>query len=331
MSSSTTPYRTVSGVSRPRPATGPRTVFSGITVALILALTVLIGTIVKEWIVAKYIILPPGDPATLLRASVPAISSTVTGATVTVTSTSSATMPQVPLPVDPFGNVTLGQPWWKQCILYFADKRNVLNQVFGKWGWGWTTAIFMTYVLIVINPHRRGAWLRFGLRWLAATLYWHTLTQWAWGPPVFDRVFLASGGQCTSEGATIQTYHHCRQAGGHWQGGHDISGHCMLLAHASLFLWEELGPFIFHITAYCRFHTTWTQRLVSVGVVAFLVLWYTLLISTSTFYHTVYEKVTGIFFGLLYWLLAYQFLFPNTIYPGMPHQTVEDALDEKSD
>ncbi|KAJ1969243.1 hypothetical protein IWQ62_000744 [Dispira parvispora] len=330
MSSFATTHRATSGAGRPRRGTGPQTIISGVTVALILAFTVLMGTLVKEWIVAKYIILPPGNPATLLQASKAAVSTAVAGATATATTTATA-MPQAPLPVDPFGNVGLGQPWWKQCVLFLADKRNVLNQVFGKWGWGWTTAVFMTYVLAVINPHRRRAWLRFGLRWLAATLYWHTLTQWAWGPPVFDRVFVASGGQCTSGGATVQTYHHCRQAGGYWQGGHDISGHCMLLAHASLFLWEELGPFIFHITAYRRFHTTWTQRLVSLGVVVFLALWYTLLISTATFYHTVYEKVTGIFFGLLYWLVAYQLLFPNTIYPGMPHQTVEDVLDEKSD
>ncbi|RKP39795.1 Fat storage-inducing transmembrane protein, partial [Dimargaris cristalligena] len=237
---------------------------------------------------------------------------------------------------------------------FFADKRNPLNRIFAKWGWAWTTAVFFTYVLVVINRRLPGTWPRFALRWGMATLYWYLLTQWAFGPSFFDRVFVGSGGRCAAtansnndldgfgagESTTqwnadaIFSYAQCRRARGTWTGGHDISGHCMLLVHASLFLWEELSPYLFTITlpSFASFHPDWTRRLTAALVVTFIVLWYTMLVVTATFYHSIREKFTGLIFGFLYWFVAYLYLFPSTTYPGMPVDSIlDDPASEETD
>ncbi|GMM37808.1 Scs3 protein [Saccharomycopsis crataegensis] len=190
---------------------------------------------------------------------------------------------------------------------YFTQKRNIINVIFVKQGWGWTSAVYFyligSWVLLKISPLSpksadgkscipvrkvSGSILRY----LMATLWWVFFTQWFFGRPLMDRVFLATGGKCTSiahserllnyidrnpdlknelrkieidsgsylgpgplvpnsdgiSDSDVDAYEAkissaiCRRVGGNWKGGHDPSGHCFLLVHASLFLWFELLP-----------------------------------------------------------------------------------------
>ena len=78
------------------------------------------------------------------------------------------------------------------------------------------------------------------------------MTQWFFGPPIIDRGFILTGGQCdlvqladegkVAMGDTRQfvTGVACKAVGGKWKGGHDISGHVFLLALGSMFLFEEV-------------------------------------------------------------------------------------------
>ncbi|KAJ1928485.1 hypothetical protein IWQ60_002002 [Tieghemiomyces parasiticus] len=293
-------------------------VVSSTTVALLFSLTVLIGTGLKEWYALGHYtsVLNPGPSAgptpELGRAAAQVVGETI-GAH--------------PL-VDPLMNIQLTTPALHHLVYFFGNKHNVLNVVFAKWGWAWTTGAFATYVGAVINRRCPGSWTQFATRWAAATAYWYLLTQWAFGPSLFDRVFVGSGGQC-SAGSDILTYARCRLARGTWSGGHDISGHCMLLVHASLFLWEELSPFLFNRASFTTFHPDWTRRAVAGLVYLFMALWYVLLIATATFYHNVFEKLNGLIFGVLYWLMAYHFLFPTVSYPGVPANVAADVADEE--
>ncbi|KAJ1973923.1 hypothetical protein H4R35_003863 [Dimargaris xerosporica] len=263
-------------------------VASSITVVALYVLTVALGTVVKEWYALDQL-LSPVKPV------------------------------EGPVPIGPLATDTLGQPLAFQVLGYLANKRNLLNRVFAKWSWGWTSAVFLLYAWRVIGQRQRvGPAVRCGLRWVLATAYWYLLTQWAFGPSLFDRVFTSSGGYCTVERSAVRTYHGCRVAGGQWQGGHDVSGHCMLLVHASLFLWTELSPYLLDARAYSVLHRTWLQRLCAYACYAILALWYTLLVCTALFFHSVREKATGTLFGLLYWWMAYGLLFPRTMYPGQP-------------
>lgn len=176
---------------------------------------------------------------------------------------------------------------------YFSGKRNILNIVFVKYGWLWTTAVFLFHLSRLQHSSRAKAAVRWGL----ATLWWVLITQWCFGPPIMDRTFLWTGGGCRrldtleemdAAGADVHpaemafTSAACKLSGGRWTGGHDLSGHVFLLTHASLFLWSELLP---SLKVYGRsgVHTK--------SVLAILGMWWWMLLMTGVYFHTVVEKV----------------------------------------
>ncbi|CAG8593947.1 25041_t:CDS:2, partial [Cetraspora pellucida] len=130
---------------------------------------------------------------------------------------------------------------------YFSRKDNVFNLWFVKIGWLWTSLIFVLYSWKVIHNNKlnqlKWSFVRLGI----ATLYWYLVTQWFFGPSIIDWVYVATGGQCTLEGSNTQWIesYACKKNGANWSGGHDISGHCLLLIHSSLLLWEELSVLLY--------------------------------------------------------------------------------------
>ncbi|KAF2484170.1 inositol phospholipid synthesis and fat-storage-inducing TM-domain-containing protein [Neohortaea acidophila] len=147
---------------------------------------------------------------------------------------------------------------------YFAKKSNVLNVYFVKIGWFWTTLAFF---LLIFSHSSLGRPLTLDLtkrrvqaiaRYLTVTAVWIAVTQWCFGPPIIDRTYRWTGGQCEAiygegpedqlkraeMGAAQQALTHaaCKAIGGQWKGGHDISGHVFLLILGSAMLWLELLP-----------------------------------------------------------------------------------------
>ena len=147
---------------------------------------------------------------------------------------------------------------------YFAGKRNLINLLFVKRGWLWTTLAFV-FLQLTTKPspaslsskpvttknkmanHYFQATIRFAL----LTTAWLITTQWFFGPPLIDRSFTLTGGHC--EGlptkfednsaiklATIYSSTVCKRSGGNWRGGHDISGHVFMLVLSSAALLYEL-------------------------------------------------------------------------------------------
>lgn len=139
---------------------------------------------------------------------------------------------------------------------YFARKSNIFNVFFVKRGWGWTTlayfAFLFTHPSIAPSPSNFTTRKVRGLiRWALATTWWFLITQWCFGPAIIDRGFRWTGGRCelakmevamgdTSIGDQL-TAVACKAAGGKWKGGHDISGHVFLLVLATGFLMQEVG------------------------------------------------------------------------------------------
>ena len=90
------------------------------------------------------------------------------------------------------------------------------------------------------------------MRYGIVTLWWIFVTQWFFGPPIIDRGFLLTGGQCdlvelaetgkVNMDGTRQfvTGVACKAVGGKWKGGHDISGHVFLLVLGSMFIFQEV-------------------------------------------------------------------------------------------
>lgn len=92
-------------------------------------------------------------------------------------------------------------------------------------------------------------------RYAVITTIWVFVTQWFFGPGIVDRSFRWTGGKCErvlatdlaekmEQGDAKEVFSHaaCKAIGGQWRGGHDISGHVFLLILGSAMLWLELLP-----------------------------------------------------------------------------------------
>ena len=180
---------------------------------------------------------------------------------------------------------------------YFSRKGNVVNVVFAKHGWFWTSLAFAAHVAWP-RPPAAVAVAQAGLRWALATAWWVLVAQWCWGPSLIDRAFLATGGMCHPPqveaaaaamaaawgggGLALASSAACKLQGGQWRGGHDLSGHVFLLTHASLFLWSELLPLL---------RAGRWRGLSSGAMLAVLALWWWMLFMTGLYFHTWIEKV----------------------------------------
>ncbi|KAI0841604.1 inositol phospholipid synthesis and fat-storage-inducing TM-domain-containing protein [Hypoxylon sp. FL0890] len=138
---------------------------------------------------------------------------------------------------------------------YFARKDNVFNTLFVKRGWAWITVAFAVFVAThsSFTSGANGAVrrMRAAVRWGLVTAWWVLVTQWCFGPAIIDRGFRFTGGKCevaqeavvegTADKGDFFTSAACKAAGGRWSGGHDISGHVFLLVLGSYFLIQEVG------------------------------------------------------------------------------------------
>ncbi|PHH53198.1 hypothetical protein CFIMG_005567RA [Ceratocystis fimbriata CBS 114723] len=170
------------------------------------------------------------------------------------------------------------------------------------------------------------------VRYAAVTLAWAATTQWFFGPPIFDRSFRWSGGMCypaeafgpagtllaaealqkagaDAEALNILAYTAttCKRVGGRWYGGHDISGHVFLLVLGSGMLLQEIcwvmwprgnralihgdGSVVAYGPGRGRVRGVGFTGVFILGVVA-LKLW--MLLMTAIFFHTWFEKLTGL-------------------------------------
>jgi len=189
----------------------------------------------------------------------------------------------------------------------FASKRSLLNLLFLKWSWAWTTAAFLP--LLISSPIKR---VRRFLQWFLANGAWYMLTSWSFGPSLLTRLTIASGGECGLRIANtfIPISHtYCliglplarsthpdlfpvvfegteAQIDGPWiprlRRGHDVSGHVFLLTLASLFLADQLRQ------------TRTSAHLYALGPgCALFSLWVFSLWVTSAYFHTPSEKLSG--------------------------------------
>lgn len=205
---------------------------------------------------------------------------------------------------------------------YFANKRNVLNVYFIKKAWGWTTAAF--FLNWTTSPHR----IRTGRRlvqYLLATLIWLLFTAWFFGPSLFERLTVASGGQCIlnvpSGDQVIVPYTLCyskstvspashpdlfpfapQSLDQAWNGtprlrrGHDVSGHIFLLTLSILLLVDQLAPSFYIRRQQGQGQGQWSalHYTAIVANITLIAVWFFGVYTTSVFFHSPLEKFTGL-------------------------------------
>lgn len=90
-------------------------------------------------------------------------------------------------------------------VAYFARKSNILNVIFVKRAWAWTSAIYLLH--LVTSPRNRSRMFSFStppndgrirrlLVWIAATACWAVFTRWFFGAGLGDRIIALTGGNC---------------------------------------------------------------------------------------------------------------------------------------
>ncbi|KAG6001283.1 hypothetical protein E4U21_004520 [Claviceps maximensis] len=219
---------------------------------------------------------------------------------------------------------------------YFARKSNIFNVIFVKRGWAWTTLGFYFFLLthpsggaggLDLTPRR----LRAVLRWAAVTGWWFLVTQWFFGAPLIDRGFRWTGGTCDNLGeGDVFSAVACKAAGGTWSGGHDISGHVFLLVLGTSFLLQEVGWAVgrwasrsteercvimpdgalksAHVVAEIDPGQGRGQLSLGIGgrtAVAIAALNSWMLLMTAIYFHTWFEKFTGLLTALIGIYLVY--------------------------
>ncbi|KAJ9485420.1 hypothetical protein VN97_g7936 [Penicillium thymicola] len=252
-------------------------------------------------------------------------------------------------------------------VNYFARKNNIFNVYFVKIGWLWTTAAFVSLLIFqpLYSSSRRESSsqqearfrriLQAILRYALATTVWYLATQWFFGPAIIDRGFVATGGKCEraieeagkmaagqsspTSLETLFTAATCKTAGGAWRGGHDISGHVLMLVLATgLLAFEAVGASarapaclshyeptgdagrerkdsdadsttVIDSTGTGGFARTWSLRLVW-GVVG---LGWWMLFMTAIWFHTWLEKWSGLSIALSAVYVIY--ILPRRIAP----------------
>jgi len=261
---------------------------------------------------------------------------------------------------------------------YFADKRNLFNQYFVKFGWAWTSLVWLvqTVATLAFTPRyirssksgRPTTPLRATLgsirRFVLASLVWFYLTQKTWfvglgtGPSLMQRLLVRSGALCMPPPGVAELSCSGRK-GEYWHGGHDVSGHTFMMILATMTLVETVAPVLPSVlpslldkylaprkrpdavdltpasqtqTATApsvamasakvvgqsngsgsvvegedskeRAHTHVVLELATVLTLAFVGLWWGMLLTTSLYFHTFDEKMSGLAAGLLGWFAS---------------------------
>lgn len=210
---------------------------------------------------------------------------------------------------------------------YFARKDNVLNTLFIKKAWGWTTTAFVALLLTAPPPRpsssrRATMTLRERLgKWVAATGVWLLFVVWFFGPGVMERVLSLSGAECVmrvpSGDVLAVPTEYCVsrtivspathpelfilspkgivEGNSDWRTlprmmrGHDVSGHVFLVTMSLLFLADMVRP-SFSIP---KDRLPAAHRYALLGTGALMLIWMFALFTTALYFHTPFEKLTG--------------------------------------
>ncbi|KIY67173.1 hypothetical protein CYLTODRAFT_338581, partial [Cylindrobasidium torrendii FP15055 ss-10] len=205
---------------------------------------------------------------------------------------------------------------------YFASKSNWLNVYFIKYSWGWTTAAF--FLLWSTSPPSARTTSRLA-KWAVETAIWVAFTSWFFGPALVERFVVASGADCylnlpsgelltvphefcfnkaairpaehpeLFEAASLTTsFPDMWRARPRFRKGHDISGHIFLLTMSTLFLVDQLRA-----TLNRRGGTVSARHTYAIWAnVGLVLLWMFAICTTSLYFHTAFEKFSGLLVGL---------------------------------
>jgi hypothetical protein len=171
---------------------------------------------------------------------------------------------------------------------------------------GWTSAPVLT--LAFFGHQEDPSYSKNAIiRWTLATVYWIAICQRIYSHSLLD-VVLAATGSCTLDHNSIYS---CIKGGGTWNGL-DISGHCFLLIHATLYLTEEVN-YLNRVTVQSHSSATSSKSVIMASkyaLYALIGLWWFMLTVTGLYFHNLVENALGSLIGLGFWYCFYVKLGP---------------------
>ena len=227
---------------------------------------------------------------------------------------------------------------------YLAQKNNVFNVYFVKFGWGWTLVACVPFILMTSLVYTGNNWnnvknhlARAGV----ATLGWYVFTT------AFERIDTMTG-RCSNMNILLKI--DCKKSKHDWINGFDISGHTFILMHSLFLMIEEVR--VFH--DWDLFYKKVQEKLSSndsdlserttidnqykraeilyklfnpfikinfIFMALLALLWEAMLLTTFLYYHTIMQKLFAAFFAITLWFFTYKSWYPNKnafMSPGLP-------------
>lgn len=234
--------------------------------------------------------------------------------------------------------------------MYFSSKKNLLNRLFVRFGWGWILLFLGSLISLTVyvsTGTRVGAVRRHLLRLAVTTFCWYSCTY------AFDYIEQSTG-ICTE--LTLDTKQKCRRAGKMWLA-FDISGHVFVLTYGLLTIIEEcrvfkdwkrlreildkedlqqvrkLNPDELDRAKEAYEYLTPYIKLNIICLAVLTLIYEFMLIITSVYrFHSLTEKVAASMIAVVSWFLTYQVIFPSwpTWFPA-PGQTHFRFMTNKFD
>lgn len=214
-------------------------------------------------------------------------------------------------------------------MTYFSSSKNVLNLYFVKLSWGWTLLLLTPFILLSNSSFDRSV-LFLGRRMLSlavATAVWYVCTEtFFYIEEVTGSCFETDVRNVSVKELTSKAS--CRRKGFHWYG-HDISGHCFILAYSTLFIVEETAAITSLKTANISPLPKMVLNLLYVALNMIVVIWVWMFACTSVYFHETIHKLLGTLCGLLGWYLTYRVWYLKPWSPGLPPQRPETDQSEE--
>lgn len=173
---------------------------------------------------------------------------------------------------------------------YFSNSRNVFNVYFIKMGWMWLTLLYATHYSIPTSygyrDQSRKSSVVIAIQYLIYSFFWFALTS------SFDTMYF---GSCSV--SSFSSPRECHVSGNTW-GGIDISGHAFLIVFSSLIMLK---------IAKDRIPSNNANDIVKYFTYFFIFvrcLWIIMLFFTFAHFHTFHDKILGVSFAALCFLLT---------------------------
>ena len=229
---------------------------------------------------------------------------------------------------------------------YFAQKNNVFNVYFVKFGWAWTLIACIPFVLmtsLVYTAYNLNVVKNHLIRIAIATLAWYVFTS------SFDYIDSLTG-KCTNKEIALK--HVCKKSKHEWINGFDISGHTFILMHSLFMMIEEVKVFhdwdLFHrkLSEKLGFSTSDKEpgekatidnqykraeilyklftpfiKLNFIFMAILALLWEAMLLTTFLYFHTIMHKLVAASLAIIVWFFTYKTWYANPnllISPGLP-------------